>query len=105
MGENATSRGSPGKQVKYHKGGVYSRYNKRDGQTYYFIRYTLPDGRRKKEKVGTRKQDANECQTHDHVTESTSISHSHRFRVGAVTRRAAQTTRTVHFPAANRRRR
>ena len=58
QGNGRTTRGSPGAGIKYHKGGIYSRYNKRDGQTYYFIRYTLPDGRRKREKVGTRKQDA-----------------------------------------------
>ena len=37
---------------------IYSRKNKRDGITYWFIRYDLPDGRRKKEKAGTTKQDA-----------------------------------------------
>ena len=40
--------------------GVYSRKNKRDGKTYHFIRYTLLDGRRKKEKVGTRKKAADD---------------------------------------------
>ena len=37
---------------------IYRRKNKRDGITYWFIRYDLPDGRRKKEKAGTTKQDA-----------------------------------------------
>ena len=52
------TRGSPKREIAYHKGGVYSRRNQRDGEMYYFIRYTLPDGRRKREKVGTRKQGA-----------------------------------------------
>lgn len=30
---------------------IYARKNKRDGVTYYFVRYELKDGRRKKEKV------------------------------------------------------
>jgi len=51
-------RGSPGKKINYHKGGIYSRYNKRDGKTYYYIRYTLTNGRRKKEKAGSRKKAA-----------------------------------------------
>ncbi len=38
--------------------GVYSRQSKRDGLTYWYIRYLLPNARRKKEKVGTRKRDA-----------------------------------------------
>lgn len=42
----------------YHGGGIYSRHNDRDGRTYYFIRYTGPDGRRHKEKAGTRKRAA-----------------------------------------------
>ena len=57
-GSAKTIRGSPGKEVTYHKGGLYSRYNERDGRTYYFIRYMLPNGKRKKEKAGTRKKDA-----------------------------------------------
>ena len=55
--DGKTTRGSP-KRVTYHKGGIYARFNKRAGETYYFIRYMGPDGRRRKEKVGTRKQDA-----------------------------------------------
>lgn len=43
---------------KYHGGGIYSRHNGRDGRTYYFIRYTLASGKRKQEKAGTRKKDA-----------------------------------------------
>ncbi len=42
----------------YHGGGIYSRHNDRDGRTYYFIRYTLHNGKRKQEKAGTRKKDA-----------------------------------------------
>jgi len=38
--------------------GVYSRKSKRDGLTYWYVRHVLPNGRRKKEKLGTRKKDA-----------------------------------------------
>ena len=37
---------------------IYSRKNKRDGIVYWFVRYDLPNGRRRKEKAGTCKQDA-----------------------------------------------
>ena len=43
-GNGRTTRGSPA-AVTYHKGGVYSRRSERDGRTYYFIRYTLPNGK------------------------------------------------------------
>lgn len=43
---------------EYHGGGIYSRRNRRDGRTQFFIRYTLPNGKRKKEKAGTRKTGA-----------------------------------------------
>ncbi len=42
---------------------IYSRKNKRDGLRYWFIRYDLPDGRRRKEKAGTTKRDAVELLT------------------------------------------
>jgi len=49
---------------------IYSRKNKRDGETYWFVRYELKDGRRKKECVPpaadgrpTTKQDAREYLT------------------------------------------
>lgn len=46
------------RKTAYHGGGIFSRVNKRDGRTYYFIRYTGPNGRRHKEKAGTRKRSA-----------------------------------------------
>jgi hypothetical protein len=39
---------------------IYSRKNQRDRLTYWFIRYERPDGKRKKEKAGTTKQEAKE---------------------------------------------
>ena len=57
MAGGKTSRGSPG-GFKYHKGGVFSRYSKREGSDIYYIRFKGPDGRRKKETAGTRKSDA-----------------------------------------------
>lgn len=42
---------------------IYSRKNTRDGLRYWFIRYSLPDGRRKREKAGMTKRDAVELLT------------------------------------------
>ena len=42
---------------------IFKRHNKRDGITYWFTRYTLPDGRKKQERAGTRKQDAVDLET------------------------------------------
>jgi len=56
------SRASPRAREKFDKG-VYSRKNERDGITYWFIRYTAPDGSRRKEKAGTQKQDARDMLT------------------------------------------
>ncbi len=61
-GNAGRSRAGPGKREVYSRG-IYSRTNRRDGITYWFIRYSLPDGRRKKEKAGTNKQDARDLLT------------------------------------------
>ena len=57
MPRNQRGPSNGGARERYDRG-LYSRRNKRDGIRYWFARYSLPDGRRRKEKAGTQKQDA-----------------------------------------------
>src|SRR5262245_10881290 len=59
QGGKGGSRPSPGRKDRYEDG-LFCRRNKRDGELYWFCRFTGPDGRRHKERAGTRKQDARE---------------------------------------------
>ena len=37
---------------------IFRKHHKREGRTYYYVRYTTPDGKRRKEKAGPRRRDA-----------------------------------------------